>query len=91
VYTINDRVYVKENAFEFRNLKIQDARGNTGKANGKIMHNYFSDFRFDVRLDVSKFEGLHTFVSQNDMYYGSAYVTGYANFIGPLQSMTLVM
>jgi hypothetical protein len=91
VYSVNDKVYVKENAFEFKNLVIKDARGNTGRANGKILHNYFTDFRFDVRLDVTNFEGLHTTVSQNDLYYGSAFVTGYTYFLGPLESMKLDM
>ena len=91
VYTINDKIYVRENAFEFKNLIIKDSRGNTGRANGKIMHNYFSDFRFDIRLDVSKFEGLHTVAAQNETYYGSAYVTGYAYFQGPLESLNMDM
>ena len=91
VYTVNDRVYVKENAFEFKNLIIKDSRGNNGKANGRILHNYFSDFRFDIRLDVTNFEGLHTNTAQNELYYGSAFVTGYAYFLGPIQSMKMDM
>ena len=90
-YTVNDHVYVKENYFELRNFVIRDSKGNTGRANGRIMHNYFSDFRFDVRLDVAKFEALHTSAAQSDIYYGNAYVTGYANFVGPLERMNMDM
>ncbi len=90
-YAANDRVYVHENYFEFKNFTIHDANGNPGKANGRISHSYFSDFRFNLRIDVNNFEGLHTSASQNELYYGNAFVTGYANFDGPLESMKLNM
>ena len=88
-YSVNDRVYVHENYFEFRNMVIRDMKANIGRANGRISHTNFSDFRFDVRVDVTRFEGLHTSAAQSDLYYGNAFVTGYANFIGPLESMKL--
>ncbi|MEO8088424.1 MAG: translocation/assembly module TamB domain-containing protein, partial [Bacteroidota bacterium] len=91
IYSVNDRVYVKENYFEFKDFVIRDINGNIGKANGYIRHNYFSDFRFDVRLDVEKFEGLNTNAAQNEMYYGNAFVTGYARFVGPVESMNMDM
>lgn len=90
-YTLNDRVFVHENNFEFRNFNIKDSKGNNGIANGKISHTYFSDFRFNVMLDVTKFEGLHTSSSQSDLYYGNAFVTGFANFQGPIESMKMEM
>ncbi len=90
-YSTNDKVLVKENYFEFNDFRIHDAKGNLAIANGKIFHNYFSDFRFDVRVDVDKFEGLHTSAAQNDLYYGIAFVTGYSTFNGPIESMGLDM
>jgi hypothetical protein len=91
VYQVNDRVYVNQNAFEFRNFVIKDGKGNVGKANGRITHTFFNDFRFAVRVDVSKFEALHTTASQSDLYYGNAFVSGYADFNGPVESMKMDM
>jgi hypothetical protein len=90
-YAVNDRVYIKQNVFEFRDFVVRDAKGNMGKANGRISHTYFSDFRFDIRLDVTRFEGLKTTAAHSDIYYGNAFVTGYANFFGPIESMKMEM
>lgn len=88
-YSFNTVVNVKENVFELDELKLYDVNNNEGVASGKVYHDYFKNFRFDVELQAKKFQVLNTSGKDNSLYYGTANATGYAHFYGPLQNMNM--
>ena len=88
-YSFNSSVIVKENEFEINDLTLVDVNNNEGKAKGKIYHDYFKNFRFDVELQAKKFQALNTTIKDNILYYGTANVSGYAHFYGPLENMNM--
>ncbi len=88
-YSFSTTVKVKENEFIIDDLKIIDANNNQALANGKVYHNYFSNFRFDVELLANKFQVLNTTIKDNSLYYGFANASGYAHFKGPLDNMNM--
>jgi hypothetical protein len=90
-YNLNDRVKIAENYFELENFSLVDVMGNKAFANGKISHNYFKNFRFDVTLNTEKFQALNTTAAQNQLYYGTAYVSGTAAFSGPIEKINMEM
>lgn len=88
-YSFTSRVLVTENTFDLTGLKIIDAENNEAIVSGKIYHNYFQDFLFDVEIRPRKFHMLNTNAAQNSLYYGTAFVSGYAHFLGSIENMTM--
>jgi hypothetical protein len=88
-YSFSSTVQVKDNEFLLNDLKIYDDFNNSAVANGRVYHDYFKNFKFDVELQAKKFHVLNTTVKNNLLYYGTAYATGYAHFYGPLENMNM--
>ncbi len=88
-YSFTTTVSVKENAFIVKNLNIVDVNNNIAIANGKVTHNYFNNFRFDVELQANRFQVLNTTLNDNILYYGKANASGYAHFYGPIDNMNM--
>lgn len=90
-YSLNDRVNIGKNYFELKNFGLVDMRGNKAFASGKITHEYFKNFLFDINVQTDKFQALNTSFTQNELYYGVAYVSGTASFYGPIEYMNMEM
>jgi len=88
-YSINDRAWIKENQFQFKNFTLRDDKGNIAEVNGTVTHDYFKNFRLDLRLEASKFHVLNTTLVENDVYYGTAFGSGYASFTGPTNNINM--
>jgi hypothetical protein len=88
-YSFNTVVRVKENEFLIDNLKLIDVNNNEAILKGKVMHNYFSNFQFDVELKANRFQALNTTSKENSLYYGVANATGNAKFKGPINNMVM--
>lgn len=77
--TINNR------RINFSELIIRDTKTNSQAVlNGEILHNNFSDFRLNFLIDANKFLALNTTASSDNLYYGTAYVTGKIAITGPV-------
>lgn len=88
-YSFTNNVIVNENNFELKEFAINDVEGSSAKVNGKIYHDNFTNFRFDVSMTADNFQVLNTNVMQNDLYYGTAFGSGYATFYGPPDNMKM--
>jgi hypothetical protein len=89
-----DTVYITKNLIYFNKIKVldqqlfnQSERIRTGKndtlvASGRITHNYFKDFKYSIDLFPKDFLCLNTNPSVNNLFYGTAYASGYANISG---------
>lgn len=53
-----------------------------GVINGKILHDHFSNFRFDLNLDARNMQFMNTTATMNSLYYGRAFATGLIRFTG---------
>jgi hypothetical protein len=83
-YSFTNRVKVRKNVFDLNGVTVIDKDNNEAKVKGKISHEFFDHFVFDVEVYPSNFQMLNTSYSQNSLYYGNAVVSGYAHFYGPL-------
>jgi hypothetical protein len=81
-YTLSDDIIIENNWIGFDNIKIFDSKGNKAKATGTIFHKNFSDFNLDISIEADKFLCLNTNEFQNELYYGTAYVSGDVNING---------
>ncbi len=68
---------INNNRITVRPFELKDERGSIAKASGYISHNSFSNFAVDFRVDnMNSFMALNTLERDNDLYYGTAYMTG---------------
>lgn len=65
-----------------RIMRSRPVNEGKGVINGKIYHDHFSNFRFDLNLDARNMQFLNTTASMNSLYYGRAFATGLIRFTG---------
>lgn len=88
-YTFEGGVIFDANEIGVRRLLLTDQDGNQARVNGGVFHDGFQDFILDLSADLETFQVLNTTVSENDLYYGTAYGTGKLNMIGPPSNLTI--
>lgn len=98
-YGFKGKVKVSDGLIQIDNMPITDEEGNIGFINGGIVHDNFSNFNFDVFIgldDVKKATGepgsflaMNTFYQEGAVYYGKAYVNGWANIDGYLDNLNI--
>lgn len=81
-YTLSDEIIIENNWIGFDNVVIFDQKGNKAHATGTIVHKNYSDFNLDIDINAEKFQCLNTNEYQNELYYGTAFVTGNVNISG---------
>jgi len=88
-YFLADKINFKEDLIYFDNIIIYDSLSNQATATGKIHHNHFKDFNFDLSFNANKLIGLNTNRSQNKTFYGSAFASGTVRITGPPDNMKM--
>jgi len=81
-YSFSDSIRFSPDGIIFRNINIFDEKKNQGTINGMITHNSFKDIgvRFDINME--RMLVLNTRPKDSDMFYGTAYASGYAGIRG---------
>jgi len=90
-YSAAGTVDIGENYIDVADLKILDKRGNSADCSGRINHNYFRDFYFDLKIDQENFRALNTTFRDNDLFYGTAYASGSVSITGPLNNIVMAI
>ncbi|MBB6611922.1 translocation/assembly module TamB domain-containing protein [Pontibacter sp. Tf4] len=88
-YRFNDRVYLGPNSISFRNAQIKDLFGNTATVTGGIAHDGFENMVIDLSARYRNFMILNTTAEQNELYYGTAFGTGTASVLGPVDNLRI--
>ncbi|MGB0423734.1 MAG: translocation/assembly module TamB domain-containing protein, partial [Flavobacteriales bacterium] len=83
-YYFEESASIHEDWFGLDGIHVYDQENNMAVLTGTIVHENFKDWNFDVFLDMEEenFLVLNTTAAQNEMYYGKAFVTGYAGVFG---------
>jgi hypothetical protein len=89
LYSLSDEFTITDSYIGFDEVTINDIRGNKAIASGKLYHNHFRDFRFDIGINAKKFQCLNTTASQNSQYYGTAYATGVVDIFGTTDDLLM--
>jgi len=90
-YLINDEVIIEPDFFGFNLIKIYDEKGNFALATGTAFHEQYENFSLDIGLEVDNFLALNTQVTDNELYYGRANVSGLANISGYADNLIFEM
>jgi len=88
-YSAGGTVDIGENYINVNELNVFDTRGQSAVCSGNIFHDYFSNFVFDIRIDQKNFSALNTTAKDNDLFYGTAYVTGSVDIQGPVDDVKM--
>lgn len=81
-YSFSDSIRFSPRGIIFRNIRIYDEKKNQGMINGMISHNSFKDIGVSFDINMDKMLVLNTRPKDSDMFYGTAYATGYAGIRG---------
>ncbi|NMC98455.1 MAG: hypothetical protein GYA62_01850, partial [Bacteroidales bacterium] len=82
IYSFAHKIKIGKNSISFSNLIANDSLGNEAIINGEITHNFFSNFNYKINIRTKKFAALYTNSSQNDIYYGSGFISGKIDIYG---------
>ncbi len=88
-YSLAHEFNIDKNRIDFDNLILYDTLGNKATVTGNITHDYFRDFRFNLLLKPDDFLALNTDRTMNDLFYGSAVVTGDVAITGEINDVGL--
>lgn len=86
-YTFTDTVYMKKDLIYFNDLLLKDQYNNVAHVNGKVAHDFFTDFMYMVNLSASKFLVYNASPQQNPLFYGRVYGSGNGSIGGDEKSV----
>jgi hypothetical protein len=81
-YNFTDHIKIINNNIFFSNIKLIDIYGNFAYLNGIIQSNYLRDFNFNLKIDAENLLFLNTTQSDNTLFYGTAFATGFVTLKG---------
>ena len=83
-YNFTDHIKIEKNKFIFDTMKVFqiDGLGDYAVVNGYIQHNNFTNFQFFIDIEANDFMVLNTTFRDNELYYGTAFLTGIIEFTG---------
>lgn len=87
-YNLNTELELLNNKILFKDVTINDIKGNKALLNGSIKHNYLKDWNFDLEFKANNIQVLNTTASDNDVYYGEAYASGSTIIKGPVDNLS---
>ncbi len=85
----DDKIQFSNGDISVRQITIRDAEGNTALLRGGAYHTYFRQFGLRINADLQRFRILNTTAKDNELFYGTAYVTGHTDISGPLDNLTI--
>lgn len=85
----SDYITMHKNAILLTDITIADKKGNKGKLNGKITHNAFSDFVFDIDMILNNMLVYNTTDKDNPDFFGTVYASGVAKIYGNVDLISI--
>jgi hypothetical protein len=88
-YTFNGKAKFVKNDIILQDIVLFDQFGKEAKVSGNMPHNYFSDIKLNINININRFFVLNTTEALNSSYFGKAYATGLINFRGDLNKLII--
>ena len=88
-YNFSDEFIFNSYEVLVKQVKLNDVNGNSAIVDGKITHHNFSNMKYDFNIKANNFQALNTFANQNDLYYGTAFITGSVQLLGTNDNLNL--
>jgi hypothetical protein len=81
-YSFSDSIRFTPRGIVFRDIRIYDERNHAGTINGMLSHHSFKDIGINFDINMENMLVMNTRPKDNDIFYGTAYATGYAGIRG---------
>lgn len=89
-FDFDSKVSLRNQQFIFNNVAMTDSEFfSQGYLNGYIEHNNFSDWKLGLDLSTERLLVLNTEESEDELYYGTAFVAGDATIKGPTDQLII--
>jgi hypothetical protein len=88
-YYCSDSINILPEELQFENFKLTDKNNQSAILFGAIAHEHFNNFELDLSVNTLNFNILDTKESDNEMFYGEAYVTGITHLYGPVNDLEI--
>lgn len=72
-FFIDDSVYFKADAIQFRNLAFTDVHNNKATLNGRLVHDNFTNMLYDLTIVSPKIKVMNTTMRHNEQFYGDIF------------------
>ncbi|WP_299366993.1 translocation/assembly module TamB domain-containing protein [Winogradskyella sp.] len=87
-FDFDSKVSLRKQQFIFNNVAMTDSEYfSQGYLNGYIEHNNFSDWKLGLDLTTDRLLVLNTEESEDELYYGTAFMSGEAEIKGPTDQL----
>ncbi len=70
----DEQIRFDQNGISFPNFELEDSKGNMAQVSGSIRTQTYTDFDFDLNIEMDNFEVLNSTQADNDMFYGKMYL-----------------
>jgi hypothetical protein len=88
-YHFSEDVDLKGKIIEINDAEVFDAENHRGTVNGVIDLHNFSNPGFNLKINATDFQVLNTTQKDNDLYFGTAYGTGYVTVTGDMDNLAM--
>ena len=88
-YHFSDFIYLEHDHIGMKQLKLLDENSNRAIVNGGIYHDSFQKYLMQLHLDFRKFKILNTEISDEALYFGTAYGTGTMDILGATSNLQI--
>lgn len=89
-FDFDSKVTLRDQRFIFNNVAMTDSKYfSQGRLNGYIEHNNFSDWKLGLDLNTNRLLVLNTEESEDELYYGTGFISGTAKINGPTDQLVI--
>ncbi|MDN5201387.1 translocation/assembly module TamB domain-containing protein [Fulvivirgaceae bacterium BMA10] len=89
LYSFEGDIRFDDNEIGVRNLKLRDDNNNESLFEGGLFHDGFTNFVMSFNGQLQNFKVLNTNAKQNNLYYGTAFVTGDIEIFGSFKNLNI--
>ena len=89
-FDFDSKVSLRGQQFIFNDVAMTDSKYfSKGSLNGVIAHNNFSDWKLGLELNTDRLLVLNTEESEDELYYGTGFISGRAEIKGPTDQLII--
>ncbi|MFK7833832.1 MAG: translocation/assembly module TamB domain-containing protein [Winogradskyella sp.] len=89
-FDFDSKVTLKNQRFNFNNVAMTDSKYfSKGNLNGYIEHDNFSEWKLGLELTTDRLLVLNTKESEDELYYGTGFISGKAQIKGPTDQLVI--
>lgn len=88
-FWLNAPIEIKEGEAFIKNGKLRDTKDGTATVDASFTHNFFNDIKYKVNVYPKNLLCLKTTQKENELFYGTAYVSGATTISGTLNALQI--